>query len=190
MHEMHVNHSKEKKMKKLTIITTILVILSIIISLMTYDNTPYVDNEFKPHVQNFVKKSKGKVLLKDVKNLSITFDKFDEDSEVIGYCLYIPLYPKIVINQDWWYKNESKIAREALIFHEMGHCILYRGHAEETLNNELLAKFERMLFNMGILDKKEPLRDGCPASYMHPRLLSHYCMFKHYDYYMKELFGY
>ena len=64
-----------------------------------------IDNEFKSYAQNFIDKSKGKVKPNDIKNLSITFDKFDEDSDIVGYCLYIPLYPRIVINQDWWYQH-------------------------------------------------------------------------------------
>ena len=36
----------------------------------------------------------------------------------------------IRIRQDWW-QNASLLSREALILHELGHCVLGRGHNDE-----------------------------------------------------------
>ena len=53
-----------------------------------------------------------------------------EDDGVAGWCRYSPSQPNVVaIDEDFW-KDASSTWREFVVFHELGHCILGRGHRE------------------------------------------------------------
>lgn len=86
---------------------------------------------------------------------------------VAGYCFLSRFQsPIIAIDQDYW--NRSSVEdRISLVFHELGHCLLYRLHADDTFR----FKGERY-----------------PQSLMHSTLImgSHFWMF--FDSYMNEMF--
>lgn len=84
--------------------------------------------------------------------------------QIVGYCQLSPgLVPTVVISTEYF--NEIADAqREELIFHELGHCVLDRGHTATALG------------------------DGCPSSIMDPYTLDPYCYSEHYEYYKEELF--
>ena len=54
---------------------------------------------------------------------------------VAGICTYSSQAPNIVeIDATFWNSNSSFI-REMVVFHELGHCVLNRGHDETTFTN-------------------------------------------------------
>jgi hypothetical protein len=63
-----------------------------------------------------------------------------------------------------------------------------RMHTETTEEKGFAYFIERILLKLGLVERKGYLKDGCPASYMHPYTLSEDCINKHYYYYLKELF--
>ena len=72
--------------------------------------------------------------------------------------------PTITVRQDTW-QTMSEPEREELIFHEMGHCVLRRGHIA-TITAQ-----------------------GLPASMMNPYLISGPIYASYQAYYLNELFN-
>lgn len=91
-----------------------------------------ITSDFKPYVQDFIDEGKavGKTIVID--NLSIHFIPA-LDGSVIGECWDrghgTTGIPSILISKEYWdYAND--VERRVLLFHEMGHCVLWRDHVE------------------------------------------------------------
>lgn len=83
------------------------------------------------------------------------------DRPFIGQCIPGNV-PHIKIDPRFWERAPEEL-REALMYHELGHCILRRGHVDE---------------------KRE---DGCYKSLMSTYIVSRTCYIKHYESYLNEL---
>lgn len=58
-----------------------------------------------------------------------------DQNNVAGTCHYSSQYPnRITIDEDFW-NSASHLMREMVVFHELGHCVLSRGHSEATYQN-------------------------------------------------------
>lgn len=145
-----------------------------------------IDAEFTPYIQEFIYASMGRVSQEDFKGFTMGFKDYG-DSTIIGTCHY-SVY-EVDINQKWWVENASPLQRYELVFHELGHCILKRGHTEEPEGDSFLAWLERLGFKVGLFEVKDRLYDGCPSSIMHPHSINEYCINQHFFYYIEELFG-
>ena len=56
-----------------------------------------------------------------------------ESRNVAGRCNYRQRFPnRVTINLDFWRRSGDR-SREFVVFHELGHCVLYRAH-KETAN--------------------------------------------------------
>lgn len=67
-------------------------------------------------------------------NVSAEIMEISEDG-VAGSCTYGSHTPgHIVIDQTFW-NQASDLFKEMVIFHELGHCSLFRGHSEATYPN-------------------------------------------------------
>lgn len=139
-----------------------------------------IDEEMRPYVDEFVMMSGGTVTQQDVKNLTTGFYEPNEDSNAIGLCNYLTY--EISIKGSYW-KAAGHLDRMEIMFHELGHCIKSRQHtaAKDSFWHDLL-------FDLGLFTQQENLRDGCPASLMHPYVVGWFCFNKHYNYYIDELF--
>ena len=82
-------------------------------------------------------------------------------NKTIGMCHYGDI-PRISIAKNA-FDNFDKWEREALLFHELGHCILGRGHIMEQF------------------------ADGTPKSIMYPILIKSDIYESRYNHYMREL---
>jgi len=175
-------------MKKL-IIFCILFIASLGMSEDTKSDYPDINPEFNVHITRFIDLSGGVINEDDFDDVYIGFKKYKkEEKDTAGSCIITPFFRQVDINIDWWKKNTYKLSREELIFHELGHCVLYRSHTEPTTSGGIVGFFERLLFELGLSEKQGSLKDGCPMSYMHPSILSVQCVNKHYRYYISEIF--
>jgi len=173
-------------MRKLLLILVFTFMSCVTGQLMRNPEYEPVNREFQPYVQSFLELSQGKLNEGDLWGLSINFKDFDDEDTTVGYC---NLFTRsIYIDIDWWNKNPSILAREELVFHELGHCILHRHHTSISSSSHFWAWIEGILFHMGFYREIGYLEDYCPASYMHPYTLGLYCMNDHYDYYIKELY--
>ncbi len=77
---------------------------------------------------------RGYVVDLNAQNISAEIREISEDG-VAGSCSYGSHTPgHIVIDQTFW-NQASDLFREMVIFHELGHCSLFRGHSEATNAN-------------------------------------------------------
>jgi hypothetical protein len=114
-------------------------------------------NGVVPDATKYVNKFE-KLYGKEVR-ITVKFADF-EDPDIAGICY--PFSKSIELDESYW-NTLNDAGKEALIFHELGHCVLFRGHSD---------------YKKG---------DHCPASLMHSEL--HPRCYEHYkDYYIKELF--
>lgn len=94
-------------------------------------------------------------------------DRSTRPVSVIGYCyLPNPSSPILAIDQGYW-GNSPTEERLALVFHELGHCLLYREH------NDGMIQVHGMNY---------------PSSLMHSILIPGPYLWAHWDYYLDELF--
>jgi hypothetical protein len=125
-----------------------------------------VAEDFEPYYQRFISNSIRERADMTHKSISIKFieniDSKDPALTVLGTC--IPDSNKIEINKDAW-KSLQIPRREALIFHELGHCLLHRGHDDSI--DPVLKK---------------------PLSLMNSYLIGSFDFTNRYEYYAKELF--
>ena len=95
--------------------------------------------EFEPYIARFVEE-KGKPLLYDVR---ITFSQGERSRNMATGAVCDIITRNIYIDREYW-NNLRDEFRELLIFHELGHCELNRGHAEHfsIMNEEVLRTIE------------------------------------------------
>ena len=150
---------------------------------------PVVDENLQVYLDGFVSESKGLIKKEDVQRISLGFKKYkknkDDDLYVVGTCYWYS--GEITINEEWW-KYAFPLERKEVVYHELGHCVLFREHTESTETKGFWAWIERVLFKIGILEQKGYFEDGCPMSMMHPRTIDSGCMTTHYVGYIDELY--
>lgn len=154
------------------------------------------DRTFTSYLEEFVMESKKLITMDELnKKVIVEFHEYPKHSTTLGTC-HINFIVKntIWISKEWWNRAyTSEYDKMSVIFHELGHCVLYRYHTiepEESINGDSFYKWiERIMFKLGLYTPKGYLKDGCPASIMHPYHFGELCLIAHYDYYMNELFG-
>lgn len=156
------------------------------LKLRLYKHHKGIAPELQTYVHEFQALSDGKVTDEDMRKLSIGFRKYEDGSTIAGTCHYGVV--EVDVSIDWWNRDYSASDRMELIFHELGHCILKRGHTVKPTHDGFLPWIERLGFKLGIFKAKGYLNDGCPASFMHPYTFGDYCVSTHFKYYMDELF--
>lgn len=141
----------------------VILLLSFPFILSKISNRPvYTHPSFVKYLEEFEKESdKYKVDLNLYK--SITTFSFSLEEGTAGLC--IPNSKTVLVSAKVW-DSLDEVGRKALLFHEWGHCILRREHAENYLPNSF-----------------------CPASLMYPYLEPlKYCYSVHRESYNRELF--
>ena len=123
--------------------------------------------EFGPYVDEFSTQAQKYGLPMRINSLVIRRATIKDDgtNEILGQCnMSMNMTPTIDINEAYWNGLDS-YTRKALVFHELGHCILLRAH-----RNDLDATNK-------------------PSSLMNMYVVgSWYFNDSTYDHYMKELF--
>lgn len=100
-----------------------------------------------------------------IDDLIIQFGKLDSSTN--GKCNEgNNMSPTIILNSDLWPYFDADM-REELVFHELGHCVLGRGHTSRT-------------FNLG----EGPI----PYSIMSPYIFDGSIYKQYHDHYLQELF--
>jgi hypothetical protein len=84
-------------------------------------------------------------------------------SSTIGLCETSSTRRRVTFDPDFW-NSVSETQRELLAHHELGHCVLYRGHRSDLLST------------------------GKYASIMYPIIMGSAAYTSNYDYYQEELF--
>lgn len=149
----------------------VLLFLVISLSACGKKENPHVaiESQFASYVNNFQVRSQeqGRGVVIDNLEVSMvpTLDKLG--SNVVGVC-YRNVdgsgTPRVEISEEYWIRMDTD-AREELMFHELGHCVITRGHR-------------------GSVDAS-----GFPLSVMNPFIFSSYHYLQNYHNYMYELFN-
>ncbi len=67
-----------------------------------------------------------------------------EEQHVAGRCSYSRFNnPRLVTIDESFWNRSSNLFREFIIFHELGHCFLYRGHLESSFANGVCVSIMR-----------------------------------------------
>lgn len=110
--------------------------LFVMMMLMSTSSPAFVDPTIKPYVDRFNEYAKQVNSNSVNKRVSAFFGKPSTPNHgnftVIGECDYNNL--SIVVEHNHW-NMSSDIHREILILHEMGHCVLERGHKNSYRND-------------------------------------------------------
>jgi hypothetical protein len=188
---MRINKTQsEKKMNKFLLILILTIICSCANSGLSFRKKyKGIHPKFTHYVEEFIKESKGKITKNDLKSISMGFKTYPANVGAVGTCNL--LTGEIDVSKEWWNSYYRSYAEKyELIFHELGHCVLYRGHTQIKYSKGFIGWLEKLLFELGIFENKAHLKDGCPSSFMHPYVLDSFCTIKHFNYYMRELFSY
>ena len=98
--------------------------------------TPYFDG-FKERALEF-----GVIVDYSASNVTAEI-KFIDDDSVAGSCTTNGHDVRhIIIDQSFW-NQASHLLKEMVIFHELGHCILGRGHKESSFSNGICRSIMR-----------------------------------------------
>ncbi|GAB3503080.1 hypothetical protein [Emticicia fontis] len=118
----------------------LLIALLLLFNLACGKNEPVIlvyeiDPQFLPHVTEFIKEAEKVGIIIKPENLRMTF-KTDLAKVCGDFTADKTGQRNIVINTRCW-KTAPVQNREALVFHELGHCFLNRAHRDElTLSKE------------------------------------------------------
>jgi hypothetical protein len=121
----------------------------------------YIEPEFMPYVQTF-EDATGKPV-----NLTIRFIKQFNNDNIKAKCWDRVFTRDIEVSEKHW-SGMSPSLKEALILHELGHCVLNRGHI----------KWE---------DKINAPYNNCPNSVMDPNSVPDWCYEQNRRHYLEEI---
>ncbi len=94
-----------------------------------------VDQRLWSYYESFEAEARKRGLTYDLNLLKITGEIQNiPETNVAGTCQYGSHLTHVTIDTDFWYRN-SNVQREFVVFHELGHCVLMRGHLESSFNN-------------------------------------------------------
>lgn len=105
---------------------------------------PGVDPQLKIYFQRFEDEATARGLSVDLTASGITGTIVEIDERhVLGRCSFPRSQPNMVtVDQTFWTRG-SDLFREFVVFHELGHCFLYRPHLEDQLANGACASIMR-----------------------------------------------
>jgi hypothetical protein len=145
------------------------------------DMAPGIDTAFNPYVDNFKRIVSPHYNKKAYKTMRMQFE--DLEGMTAGICWKLPddngdVEVSVQIDRKVW-ARASEGRRDALIMHELGHCLCNLGHQ----HFEGAYKEETFPFS----EKLGYLEDGCPVTVMHPNLMTGECFEAHKSLYEYEL---
>lgn len=105
-----------------------------------------VQEEFKPYYSEFIDDLNLRNRRVSYSGIAIKFDKM-KSSNNVGECHYS--YPKhtVKINRTFW-DVSSNTTKKIIIYHELGHCMLYKEHSEKlnSINQPVSIMYPRVLY--------------------------------------------
>jgi hypothetical protein len=156
-----------KKIKKLTLEWGIFYAFAIILNGLVFSGIIYRKANIDPELETYVDYFQDVALLYNVrielKNITIEFADQYPVKGWVGLCDTSSATISKVTFLRSYFNKISLEQRYALVLHELGHCVLKKGHDATMI-------------------------DKCPTSIMHPSDGLGGCYFKNQDYYLTELF--
>lgn len=127
----------------------------------------HINTDLQTYVNRFLQVAQEQGYNVSLDNLIVDYERLS--GNVIGVC-YLGGVPKVGISESYWKRLAvSNSDREQLMFHELGHCLLGRGHLDIMITS---------------VDTRDPVPESI-MRYMH---FSADVYNKNWIYYMKELF--
>jgi len=144
-----------------------------------------IPNEFEPYVQDFTELIDPYYNKNVLKSLSVGKKEL-RDGDAVGICKIYTLDggPEIILDSLFW-QNSSPERREALMFHELGHCLCALDHAH--FEGKYSDKDHSSNHKQEDYAENGYLEDSCPVTVMHPTILNTECYVKHRLHYRNEL---
>lgn len=95
-----------------------------------------VPADVERYIQSFRNEAQQRNQMVSTSNLIVTFGG-TQTEDVCGQCLLeAGKTPRVTLNSDeYCWKQASDFEREGLVFHELGHCLLNRGHKTDRFPN-------------------------------------------------------
>lgn len=92
-----------------------------------------VDLPLQPYFDRFLEEGA-------IRNVSINYEEMMISGDiriigapnVIGQCGHTEREPNVVIVDKFYWESADDLEREFLVFHELGHCALKRGHLDDA----------------------------------------------------------
>ncbi len=105
---------------------------------------PGVDPELKAYFQRFENEAAVRGLTVDLTASAITGTILEiDENHVLGRCSFPRAQPNhVTIDQSFW-RLGTDLFREFVVFHELGHCFLFRPHLEDRFSNGACASIMR-----------------------------------------------
>ncbi len=115
-------------------IVSIAIILSI--SCTKENGGSKIDEGLRPYYDSFLfeAESRNITLPDSVLNINLIFTDIN-NSNVLGQCNHNPDSPDVVQIDRFYWRTFDEPTREFVVFHELGHCILDRGHKDSVDSN-------------------------------------------------------
>ncbi|MDH3712092.1 MAG: hypothetical protein OER04_19555 [Cyclobacteriaceae bacterium] len=95
---------------------------------------PNVDPELRPYFQRFEDEAALRGIPVDLTQAGISgvIEEIDEE-HIAGQCSFPRNRPnEVTIDRSFWVRGND-FFREFIVFHELGHCYLFRSHLEDLL---------------------------------------------------------
>lgn len=97
--------------------------------------TTVVDTDLQVYFESFKFEGEKRGLTIDLRTAEIDgYMKTIEDHGVVGQCIHDDEGKSIVIDVNKW-RTLDQLEKEFIVFHELGHCYLDRGHTDEKNRN-------------------------------------------------------
>ncbi len=91
----------------------------------------FVDSSIRPYFERFEEEAALRNLNLNLDSMMISGDiRVITSQDVIGQCGHTENEPSVVIVDKFYWDAASDLEREFVIFHELGHCALSRGHTD------------------------------------------------------------
>jgi len=116
----------------------------VIVEDQTEISVPIISPLLTPYFDGFKERALEFGLIVDYSASNVTAEiKFIDDDSVAGSCTTNGHDVRhIIIDQSFW-NQASHLLKEMVIFHELGHCILGRGHKESSFSNGICRSIMR-----------------------------------------------
>ena len=104
-----------------------------------------VDAELVPYFERFQQEAAARGIFVDLVTADIegVIEEIDEQ-HVAGQCSYGRFNnPRLVTVDASFWRRSSNLFKEFIVFHELGHCYLNRGHLESSFSNGVCTSIMR-----------------------------------------------
>ena len=96
-------------------------------------NDPFVVDELQEYFEQFTIEGQARGLEIDLVEANIEgYIQNIVEQNVVGQCSYNADEPRRVLIDRAYWRRASDLEREMVVFHELGHCFLSRGHLDEA----------------------------------------------------------